>query len=187
MKPSAYVLITRKRKEKLMYARNLYHSLLVALGLVSLLSTAHAEPLAPTKPSELVTIRTTFSGSPAPCDGTNVPVRTVINPDATGSTLAIPAGQVLILTGGSWRSASPVAANRTFHLVLSFQTGAAGAAVFSGAGAMSDATGEVSGSFDLGSGLVLRPGTTLCAALDSTAVSDDPALVHVYGFFDNDK
>jgi len=40
------------------------------------------------KPSELVTIRTTFSGSPAPCSGTDVPVRTVINPDATGSTLA---------------------------------------------------------------------------------------------------
>jgi hypothetical protein len=67
-----------------------------AHGIVATLVQVVNSPLSPTKPSDLVTIQTSFQS----CNGT--PWKALdqqMNPDGTLSPFTIPAGQVLVVTG----------------------------------------------------------------------------------------
>jgi hypothetical protein len=141
------------------------------------------------KASDLVTITTDVAVPKAPCSGSELPIRIVRNTDSTVSQLIIPEHQVLVLTSGSWRSiGGQPTPNRSFHLTLLRRTETTASSVFSGAGVLSDAEGELSGGFDLGSGIVMTGETTLCGVLDTSGMSDSVlAFVHINGYFAKDK
>jgi hypothetical protein len=89
---------------------------------------------------------------------------------------------------GTWEKASasmPADRHATLRLFLKDDSGGQ-AAVLLGAGAMSDAAKEVSGSFRLDPGFVVRPGQTICAVLD-TAGGNVAVNVIAYRCLTKDK
>src|SRR5262249_51667692 len=162
---------------------------LLALALsIGWLVPARGAPLAPTKPSQIVTLQPeAFIGTP-PCTGTQLGVTRVVNPDLSTGPLVIPDKQVLMLVGGTWRTisvATPVDRHLALRLFLKDGMGHQ-AVVLLGAGAVSDADKHASGSFRLDPGVVVRPGQTICAELAS---ENDTVAVTVVanGYFTKDK
>jgi len=163
---------------------------IMTLALMMTVVPAWAGPLAPTKPSELVTIVSDGGFTRAPCFDPEAAVGGVLNRDGSTNPLVVPDGQVLVLLGGSWKSIGRVATGRLFHLLLRLARPEGGEVhlISTGGGAVSEAAaaGEVSGSFRLEPGLVLAPGTTLCARIQSLDIIDG-VDVSVQGFFTKDK
>ena len=118
-----------------------------------------------------------------------VPARgALVKPDLTTAPLVIPDEQVLVVTSGTWRTASAATpANRHLALRLFLKDGTQNqVVVVLGAGTLSDADKEASGSFRLDPGFVVRPGQTICAEL---ANSGTPVAVNVVanGYLTKDK
>jgi len=164
-------------------------ALMLSLGLLlGRVVPARGAALAPTKPSQLVTLQPdVFIGTP-PCVGVELGVRRMVNPDLTTGPLVIPDKQALVVVSGTWEKASAsMPADRHATLRLFLKDGSGGqAAMLLGAGAMSDADKEVSGSFRLDPGFVVRPGQTICAVLD-TAGGNVAVNVIAYGYLTKDK
>lgn len=93
-------------------------------------------------------------------------VNAVISPaDGTLSPFTIPAGQVLVLTGGSW-GGSGLAPGASAHLVVVLRTSTtANGLVFSPA-VVANSAGYAAGSFVLEPGIVVKPGAALCTELE---------------------
>ena len=116
-----------------MNIKSSYISILVIQLIVIGVSVSHAAQISP-KPGDLVTLTTDAIGPKAPCTGSEIPIRTVLNTDGTMSPLVIPEHQVLVLTSGNWSSGSSVTPNRRFRLTLLRRTDSVATAFFAGGG-----------------------------------------------------
>lgn len=149
-------------------AKPLLAALTLSLGLLlGSVVPARAAPLAPSKPSQIVTLQPDVLIGTPPCSGVQLGVRQMVNPDLTTAPLTIPDKQVLVVTSGTWRTASAATpADRHLSLRLFLKDGTANqAVVVLGAGEVSDVDQRASGSFRLDPGFVVRPGQTICAEL----------------------
>jgi hypothetical protein len=143
-------------------------AVVLSIGLsVVWLVPARGAPLAPTKPSQIVTLQPDVIIGTPPCSGVQLGVRQIVNPDLTTSLLTIPDKQVLVVTSGTWRTGSAATpADRHLSLRLFLKDGTANqAVVVLGAGEVSDVDQRASGSFRLDPGFVVRPGQVICAEL----------------------
>lgn len=150
----------------------------LALALCCLVSSsAHAGVLGPRKPSDLVTLITNGST----CSPISfLRMDTQIHADGTSSPFSIPAGEVLVLTGVDWDEggASGGVDNLVLALlgadysVAAISTGPIGANGYGGA------------STPL-SGIVVKPGTSICVTLNSPNTFNSYPVVH--GFLTADK
>jgi len=161
----------------------------VTLVLVAAAATpVLAGTLAPTKPSDVVTLVPDVSdGSDGACNSAaQLRVDAVINTaDGSLSPFTIPDKEVLVLTGGTWADTS-VAANVNVFLELSLRTGSKALNILDTPAVRSDAAGTVAGSFTLEPGIVIKPGPSLCASLIIAGTSST-AFPHLTGFLAKDK
>jgi hypothetical protein len=144
-------------------------------GLILLVApVARAGVLAPSKPSQLVTLST--DGTVCPFDASAFVFNTRIAGDGTLHPFAIPAGDVLVVSSFDGIVVAGTASS-TQDLVLLVPPGiiVATAPEFTLSGA-----GKGAAARDLTTPLVVRPGTTLCIGSDFGA-SVFRGLVH--GFF----
>jgi hypothetical protein len=137
-------------------------------------------PLAPTKPSDMVTLRS--SGSV--CTGS--PWRRLdrrVNPDGTVTPYTIPAGQVLVVTSVDWRQGFIAAGGHSeFFLFPSEANISVNYPIAQSVGAGAGPTGG--GSF-LVTGVALPAGTPCWGINDLTNLGSADALVH--GFLAADQ
>src|SRR5262249_11574800 len=108
-------------------AKPLLAVLILSLGLLfGRVVPARGAALAPTKPSQIVTLQPDpLIGTP-PCTGVELGVRQMVNPDLTTTALEIPDKQVLVVTSGTWRTASAATpADRHLSLRLFLKDGTA--------------------------------------------------------------
>lgn len=163
-------------------------SLVVALVLVATrIAPVRGAPLAPKKPSQLVTLQPDPIFGTAPCSGVESPLTQVVQPDLSTSALVIPPGQVLVIQGGTWQLTSfGNPPNRDAALRIFIKDGTNQSAVTFGSGAVSDSGGTASGSFRLDPGVVVRPGQTLCSVFD-VAGAQKGGVVIAYGYLTKDK
>lgn len=164
-------------------------TLVLAIGIsIGWLVPARGAPLAPTKPSQIVTLQPDVLIGTPPCSGVQFGVRQMVNPDLTTAPLVIPDKQVLVVTSGTWRTASAATpADRHLALRLFLKDGTSNqVVVLLGAGAVSDVDARASGSFRLDPGFVVRPGQTICAELATDGL---PVAVTVIanGYLTKDK
>jgi hypothetical protein len=148
-----------------------------------------AGPLAPSKPSDIVTLVPDASGANGACGPASQQQRVdaVINgADGSISPFTIPDKEVLVLTGGTWEDTS-VAANVNVFLELSLRTATPTSNIIVATPAVrSDAAGVVAGSFTLEPGIVIKPGVSLCASLN-VAGTNTIAFPRLTGFLAKDK
>jgi len=162
---------------------------ILSIGLsIVWLVPARGAPLAPSKPSQIVTLQPDVLIGTPPCTGVQLGVRQMVKPDLTTAALTIPDKQVLVVTSGTWRTASAATpADRHLSLRLFLRDATANqVVVVLGAGELSDADKQVSGSFRLDPGFVVRPGQTICAELATNGL---PVAVNVVanGYLTKDR
>jgi len=112
----------------------------------------------------------------------------MVKADLTTAPLTIPDKQVLVVTGGTWRTASAATpADRHLSLRLFLRDATANQiVVVLGAGELSDADKQVSGSFRLDPGFVVRPGQTICAELATNGLPVAVAVI-ANGYLTKDR
>jgi hypothetical protein len=147
-----------------------------------------AGPLAPSKPSDVVTLMPDAAdGSNGACSGLQeLRVDGVISStDGSVAPFTIPSKEVLVLTGGSWSDTS-LAANVNVFLELRLETASTNNQLLVSPAIRSDPAGAAAGSFTLEPGIVIKPGGSLCASLniDGTSSGVFPRLT---GFLAKDK
>src|SRR5262249_47375140 len=102
-------------------------AVVLSIGLsIVWLVPARGAPLAPSKPSQIVTLQPDVLVGTPPCTGVQLGVRQMVNPDLTTAPLTIPDKQVLVVTSGTWRTASAATpAERHLSLRLFLRDGTA--------------------------------------------------------------
>lgn len=163
-------------------------SLFLALVLAAAAVTpALAGPLAPSKPSDVVTLMPNASdGSNGSCNSPELRVDGVIDTsDGSLSPFTIPPKEVLVLTGGTWSDTS-VTPNANAFLLLSLRTATTSNNLVATTAVRSDAAGVAAGAFTLEPGIVIKPGASLCAVLD-VAGTDTVVFPRLTGFLAKDK
>lgn len=153
-------------------------ALALVLSLIVLWTPAAAAPLAPKKASQLVRLRAL--GLPACNVGGGVSASTLEFADGTTAPYAVPAGQVLVVTGMSWALTGANPAESTTASVAIVVGGLQRTAFVDAA--LSDGTGFVSGKATIPD-FAVKPGIEICVVPGSGAVS----YATVYGFFTKDK
>ena len=164
-------------------------AVVLSIGLsIVWLVPARGAPLAPSKPSQIVTLQPDALIGTAPCTGIQLGVRQMVNPHLTTAPLTIPDKQVLVVTSGTWRTASAATpADRHLSLRLFLKDVTANqAAVLLGAGEVSDVDQHASGSFRLDPGFVVRPGQTICAELATNGLPVAVAVI-ANGYLTKDR
>ena len=146
-----------------------------------------AGPLAPSKPSDVVTLMPNPSdGSNGSCSSPELRVDGIIDTtDGSLSSFTIPPKEVLVLTGGTWVDTS-VTPNANAFLLLSLRTGTTSNNLVATTAVRSDAAGVAAGAFTLEPGIVIKPGASLCAVLD-VAGTDTVVFPRLTGFLAKDK
>ena len=148
-----------------------------------------AGPLAPSKPSDIVTLMPDASGANGACATAPQEQRVdaLINTaDGSLSPFTIPDKEVLVLTGGTWEDLS-AAANVNVFLELSLRTAAPTSInIVATPAVRSDAAGVAAGSFTLEPGIVIKPGASLCASFNE-AGTNTLAFPRLTGFLAKDK
>jgi hypothetical protein len=156
---------------------------LVAVSATSVL----AGPLAPSKPSDIVTLMPNASdGSNGACGPQQLNVDGIISStDGSVAPFTIPPKAVLVLTGGSWSDIS-LAANVNAFLELRLETASTSNQLLVSPAVRTDSAGTAAGSFTVEPGIVIKPGASLCAHLvvDNASVISFPRLT---GFIAKDK
>jgi hypothetical protein len=131
---------------------------LVALSLACV-GNARAGSLAPSKPSQLVTL----NSSGATCTGGESKLDTQVNGDATSAAFTIPAGMVLVLTGIDWNGTA-LSAGAT-SVFLDLRTASAFELVSLGGAVTQNPSGQGGGTFGP-LNIVVKPGTDICVGLN---------------------
>jgi len=146
-----------------------------------------AGPLAPSKPSDIVTLMPNAGdGSNGACGLQEQRVDAVISgADGSLSPFTIPDKEVLVLTGGTWEDVS-VSGNVNVFLELRLKTASTNNFIVATPAVRSDAAGVVAGSFTLAPGIVIKPGASLCATLN-VAGTNTVAFPRLTGFLAKDK
>jgi hypothetical protein len=161
----------------------LAHAVMGALLiLVGSNGTAHAGPLVPTKPSQLVTIRS----SGRTC-GTSpwLALDQQVNQDGTLSSFSIPSGMVLVVTSVDWRQGNTGApyVNEEFFLFPSEANIAVNYAIVDSIG-LGSANGRAGASIVV-TGVAIKAGTPCWGVNNISLQGSADALVH--GFLTKDK
>ena len=151
-----------------------------ALLLLLLPSHGRAGTLAPKKPSDVLTLRSSGAGCPFP--GTRKLDSRVL-PDGTLVPYTIPDGQVLVVTGAEWslQDASPRQLG-SVQLFLYTQTSSPSPVAFFTDGISTTDTGAYRTS--VVPQAITRPTEGLCAGAN---VVEDTLLVVVHGFLAKDR
>jgi hypothetical protein len=147
-----------------------------------------AGPLAPSKPSDIVTLMPDASdGANGACNSVQqLRVDAVINTaDGSLSPFTIPDKEVLVLTGGTWEDTS-VGGNVNVFLELSLKTANTSIIIVATPAVRSDAAGVAAGAFTLEPGIVIKPGASLCASFN-VAGTNATAFPRLTGFLAKDK
>jgi hypothetical protein len=140
-------------------------------------TSAWAAPLAPVKPSGVVTL----ASDGTTCAGSGLLVNTRILPDGTTTPFTIPAKQVLVITEVEW-GVIDVPVSQTFDFYLFLTTTPATALPLVASSALADATGHA-GTTTQVSNAIVKAGPSLCA-VDYPGSS---SLFLVRGFLAKDK
>jgi hypothetical protein len=149
-----------------------------------------AGPLAPSKPSDIVTLMPDASGANGACTTSSQEQRVdavISSADGSLSPFTIPDKEVLVLTGGTWETVS-AAPNVNVLLELRLKTASPGTnnLIVSAPAVRSDAAGIAAGSFTLEPGIVIKPGASLCASLNIGG-TNTLAFPRLTGFLAKDK
>lgn len=161
------------------------HVALALLIAAAVAAPVAAGPLAPAKPSQVLTLMRDATAPNAPCGATSGLINAMISPvDGSLSPFTIPAGQVFVLTGGSW--SDPLSSGASAHLRIMLRTSTTANTLFSSPSVLAGSAGHAAGSFVVEPGIVVKPGAALCTELvaNGTAVSNFPRL---YGYLTKDK
>jgi hypothetical protein len=146
-----------------------------------------AGPLAPSKPSDVVTLMPNVSdGSNGNCTLPELRVDAVIDgADGSLSSFTIPEKGVLVLTGGTWSDTS-LGGNVNAFLQLSLRTATTSNNIVATPVVRTDAAGIAAGAFNLEPGIVIKPGASLCATLN-VAGTQSVVFPRLTGFLAKDK
>lgn len=132
-------------------------ALIVALLMILLIDGASAAPLAPSKPSDVVTLVTAPEFCNIQGPDTGLVYNTRIQPDGTAEPFTIPLHRVLVITGFDWADVAVASEVALVHIHLGNPVGRA---VQIGA-ALAGANGHVGASTVI-PGIVVRAGTPIC-------------------------
>jgi hypothetical protein len=159
-------------------------ALVAVAPLLAAAAAVAAGPLAPTRPSEVVTLAASLD--PPGCTGgaNGTALDRMVTPEGTYVPIAIPPKKVLVLTEIRWRAQVP--ANEEVFLTLRpgpEQPGFSGIVL---PGGRSDANGRVAGAASLGTGVVIRNPAEVCVRLNGTINAFFPD-VSASGYFAKDK
>src|SRR5262245_17279221 len=153
------------------------------LGLVSLgVAPARGGVVAPSKPSEIAVLDVTQAVTPA-C--TAILARTIDTAyRSTGAVepFSVPDGQVFVITTADFYSELGLP-DRAYELQLV----RVGTGFILNGNARSDSTGQVIGAVTVPSGVVVKPGSVLCARISSQTSATFPSYARLHGFFTKDK
>jgi hypothetical protein len=154
--------------------------------LVAAAPNLSAAPLAPSKPSQVVSGVASAVVSP-PCGGLAIGLQPSLlgRPDGTTVPFAIPPKSVLVVTSLDFFVAG-AASNANVFVQLYARDPASASTAFGSlalAGGLSDAVGAVVGTVQLTAGLVIKPPALPCGVASSGTLS----LFIVHGFFAKDK
>src|SRR5262245_57836473 len=153
------------------------------LGLVSLgAAPARGGVVAPSKPSQIAVLDVTQGATPA-C--TALLARTIDTANmSTGAVepFAIPDGQVFVITSVDFYSELGLP-DRAYE----FQLIRVGTGFLVNGNARSDSTGQVIGAVTVPSGVVVTPGSVLCARIGSQTSATFPSYARLHGFFTKDR
>jgi hypothetical protein len=155
---------------------------------VALLASAFAAapslagPLAPSKPSQLVSARAVSTPCPTvhPVEITPYAIDQMTTIDGLQVPFVIPPKQVFVITHVHL-AASGATANAEVGIFLISVVGMDGGVLTEGT-VHTSASGRGSTNIDLPTGIAVRPGTTICAT-----TTDGAAFGSVTGFFAKDK
>jgi hypothetical protein len=145
-------------------------------------------PLAPSKPSQIVTL--TYDGFCAGGTSLDNIIGIRIMPDGTTQPFTIPPGQVLVVTGIDWSAYRCPPSTAPGTVLMYVFLGATGRVAFAdtaviGAGATPTSACSIGGKASIVPNLVVKPGIELCAGFDNQGFSGSPAIVH--GFLTSDE
>lgn len=156
----------------------MFRSMPVAFAVLLSLSTAYGGPLAPSKPSQIVTLDT----SGAPCPFAGFAVEDSIASDGTEMTsFVIPPNQVLVVTGLEW-SATQGTAGDSVTAILQTQATGTIIADYANSTTTFDPTG-VAFKNDVTPQIAIRPGRTICIFVTNGTFN----YARVHGFLAPDK
>lgn len=149
-------------------------------------ASAGAGPLAPKRPSEVLTLVASYTTTTCPDGGGNgIAFDTVVTSDAAYAPLVIPPKHVLVLTALRWFHVGPP--NEEFLLQLRPGPEAAGFTGVTLPGARSDATGRASGQVSLDPGIIVRSLQSFCLRMQTSAGLSTPGNVSATGFLAKDR
>jgi hypothetical protein len=143
---------------------------------------AAAGPLAPSKPSQLVTARSVSTPCPTvhPAELTPYAIDSMTTIDARDVPFAIPPKQAFVITHVHL-AAGNATPNTQIGVFLIAVVGTNGG-VLAEAAVQTDGAGRGSTSFDLPTGIAVREGTTICGSS-----ADGSGFASVTGYFTKDK
>ena len=145
---------------------------------------AHAGPLAPTKPTQAITVLAQTTSAVCPPGGPGKSVDIKQNPDGSTEPFTIPPKTVFVVT----RVDATLSGTPSRTLVGGLYIFGAGPApsFVTFVPLPTDADGHATGTVTIPSGVPVKPGATLCFLPTPTeSVSSAAAIVH--GFFAKDK
>jgi hypothetical protein len=155
--------------------------------LVSFGRTANAAPLAPTKPSQVVTLQS-LPGLSGTCPKGDVAVDRQIAGDGTLMPFTgAPPGQVLVITGLDWATGSGSLSGQAITVTLQLDPGNGGLtqAVFADQTTTSVSVEHEAGRSLVVSNVVVKPGICLGVRVSNTPPGLGFAIVH--GYLTKDK
>ncbi len=135
---------------------------------------AAAGALAPSKPSQLVTLSSSGGDTCAAPLGTWFKMDSQVNADASSSPFTIPPGMVLVLTQADWTDQGGTADVDRF--IIRLQNGTE--IPFVGDGTRTIGASAGGGSISFSPGVVVKPGTDICVTSTSTGFT--AATFHGY-------
>ena len=157
-----------------------------ALAVLAATGARAAGPLAPTRPTEIVTLAASFEPPGCTGGGSGTRLDTIVTAEGTYVPLQVPSKRVLVLTEIRW--IADIAPNEQASVVLRPGPEQAGFIGVVLPGARADANGRATGEAKLDPGLVVRNPADLCVRVfGSGGGSASPGNLSGAGFFAKDK
>ena len=135
------------------------------------------------KPRDIV-IALSIHDNVSPCLATEAIIDSMVNADGSVGPLVIPAGKVLVITSLEWTSFGAVA---NTHYAFVIRNADKQNSIVAGAGTISDGGGDMSGSLQIPTGLVIRSGMNLCTSANNTSIGRNLAFTRLHGYFTKDE
>lgn len=167
-------------------------TIVIAAALSAVASTAFAAPLAPTKPSEVATLTTSFALCPVNSPKSNVlAIDRISLPDGSQVPFVIPPKQVFVVTAVEMYVQFVAAGKRCeLNLFRLNNQASGGFGGFISDQIITSTGGAVHSSMTFPTGSIVKSGTQLCILavnLDGGAQEQPAPYATVHGFFAKDK